>query len=598
MLKRTHMCGQLRETDTGSNATLCGWVNTYRDQGKGLVFIDLRDRSGLTQIVFDQEDVPDDVMELSRGLRREDVIAVSGTIRVRDGGPNPKLDTGSIELVGLVLECLNSTENPPILPDDHEADKIDEEIRLRHRYIDLRRPRMQSILGLRSEVTRHTRNFFAEHGFLEVETPLLIRSTPEGARDFIVPSRMYPGKWYALPQSPQLFKQILMVSGCDRYLQICKCLRDEDPRADRQAEFTQIDLEMSFVDQDDVMDIMTDFAVGLFKTFKDVDLGDIPRMSYSEAMDRYGSDRPDLRFELTMTDISAIAATTEFNVFTSTMERPEGAVKAMRIPGGAEHLTRKMLDGYGEYAKSWRTGGLPYVKYTGEGDNGGFETGVAKFLAPVADQLRSLLHLEVGDVVLFSADARETAETAMGHVRLKVADDLGLIDPDAWAPLWVVDFPMFAWDDDAKRYVSLHHPFSAPREDQVALLDSDPANCISACYDLVINGSEVGGGSIRIHDPAVQAKVFELIGLREDEAIEKFGFLLEALKYGAPPHGGIAFGLDRLVMLLFGTDNIRDVIAFPKTQNGSDLMCDAPGGIDESQLKDLGLRIEVDAPAG
>ncbi|MCH2148020.1 MAG: aspartate--tRNA ligase [Phycisphaerales bacterium] len=597
MLKRTHMCGQLRESDAGSNATLCGWVNTYRDQGKGLVFIDLRDRSGLTQIVFDQEDVPDDVMELSRGLRREDVIAVSGTIRVRDGDPNPKLDTGAIELVGTKLECLNSTENPPILPDDHEADKIDEEIRLRHRYIDLRRPRMQSILGLRSEVTRHTRNFFAEHGFLEVETPLLIRSTPEGARDFIVPSRMYPGQWYALPQSPQLFKQILMVSGCDRYLQICKCLRDEDPRADRQAEFTQIDLEMSFVDQDDVMDIMSDFAVGLFKTFKDIDLGEIPRMSYRDAMDRYGSDRPDLRFDLTMTDVSELASTTDFKVFTSAMEGSNGAVKAMRIPGGAEQLTRKMLDGYGEYAKTWRTGGLPYVKYTGSGDHGGFETGVAKFLAPVADQLIAALGLEAGDVVLFTADDRTTAETAMGHVRLKVAADLDLIDPDAWAPLWVVDFPMFAWDGDAERYVSLHHPFSAPREDQVPLLETDPANCISACYDLVINGSEVGGGSIRIHDPAVQAKVFELIGLSDEEAVEKFGFLLEALKFGAPPHGGIAFGLDRLVMLLFGTENIRDVIAFPKTQNGADLMCEAPGPIDVSQLSDLGLRIEVESPA-
>ena len=597
MLKRTHLCGQLRETDAGTTATLCGWVNTYRDQGKGLVFIDLRDRTGLTQIVFDQEDVPDDVMELSRGLRREDVIAVSGTIRVRDGGPNPKLDTGAIELVGSVLEVLNSTENPPILPDDHEADKIDEEIRLRHRYIDLRRPRMQSILGLRSEVARHTRNFFAEHGFLEVETPLLIRSTPEGARDFIVPSRMYPGQWYALPQSPQLFKQILMVSGCDRYLQICKCLRDEDPRADRQAEFTQIDLEMSFVDQDDVMDIMSEFATGLFKTFKDVDLGEIPRLSYREAMDRYGSDRPDLRFELTMTDVSALAGQTDFKVFANALAGDNGAVKAMRIPGGAEQLTRKMLDGYGDYAKNWRTGGLPYVKYTGAGEHGGMETGVAKFLGSIAEQLVAELGLEVGDVVLFTADERAVAETAMGHVRLKVAQDLDLIDPDAWAPLWVVDFPMFEWDDEAKRYVSLHHPFSAPKEDQVPLLESDPASCISACYDLVINGSEVGGGSIRIHDPAVQAKVFELIGLSDEEAVEKFGFLLEALKFGAPPHGGIAFGLDRLVMLLFGTDNIRDVIAFPKTQNGADLMCEAPGPVDTAQLADLGLRVEVEAPA-
>ena len=593
MLKRTHMCGALRASDAGQVATLCGWVNTYRDQGKGLVFIDLRDRTGITQVVFDQEDVPAEVMEPARGLRRESVIAVSGPVRMRDGGSNPKMATGEIELVGAKLEILNATENPPILPDEHEAQKIDEEVRLRHRYIDLRRPRMQSILGLRSDVARYTRNFFAENGFLEVETPLLIRSTPEGARDFIVPSRMYPGQWYALPQSPQLFKQILMVSGCDRYMQICKCLRDEDPRADRQAEFTQVDLEMSFVDQDDVMDIMSEYATGLFKEFKGIDLGDIPRMSYEEAMNRYGSDRPDLRFDLPIEDVSSIAANTDFKVFTGALEREDGVVKAMRIPGGAEQLTRKMLDGYGEYAKSWRTGGLPYVKYTGAGDHGGFETGVAKFLAPIADDLVSALGLETGDVVLFTADTRAVACTAMGHVRLKVAGDLDLIDGDAWSPLWVIDFPMFEWDEESKRYISLHHPFSAPKEDEVAKLDSDPANCISACYDLVINGSEVGGGSVRIHQPAVQAKVFELIGLDENEAREKFGFLLEALKYGAPPHGGIAFGLDRLVMLLHGTDNIRDVIAFPKTQHGSDLMCEAPGPVDDAQLTDLGLRVEV-----
>jgi len=596
MLKRTHMCGELRASDTGNDATLCGWVNTYRDQGKGLVFIDLRDRSGITQIVFDQEDVPDEIMEPARSLRRESVIAVSGPVRMRDGGSNPKMDTGEVELVGTRLEVLNITENPPILPDEHEAQKIDEEVRLRHRYIDLRRPRMQSILGLRSDVARYTRNFFASNGFLEVETPLLIRSTPEGARDFIVPSRMHPGQWYALPQSPQLFKQILMVSGCDRYMQICKCLRDEDPRADRQAEFTQVDLEMSFVDQDDVMDIMSEYAVELFKKFKGIDLGTIPRMGYEEAMNRYGSDRPDMRFELTIDDVSSLAANTEFKVFTGALAGDDGVIKAMRIPGGAEQLTRKMLDGYGEYAKSWRTGGLPYVKYTGKGDHGGFETGVAKFLAPIADDLVSTLGLEVGDVVLFTADSRSVACTALGHVRLKVADDLGLIDPDAWSPLWVVDFPMFDWDEDSKRYVSLHHPFSAPLEQEVSKLDSDPANCLSACYDLVINGSEVGGGSIRIHQPAVQSKVFELIGLSEEEAREKFGFLLEALRYGAPPHGGIAFGLDRLVMLLHGTDNIRDVIAFPKTQHGSDLMCEAPGPVDEAQLSDLGLRVQVQQP--
>ncbi|MBG80093.1 MAG: aspartate--tRNA ligase [Phycisphaerae bacterium] len=587
MMKRTHGCGDLRIEHDGQTAVLAGWVNTFRDQGKGLVFIDLRDRSGISQIVFDLEDCDDETVETARSLRREDVVAVRGLVRPREGKANEKLATGSIEIMGQAVEVLNRTDNPPILPDDHEAEKISEEVRLTYRYIDLRRPRMQEIMRIRHDLARITREYFDQQGFLEIETPLLIKSTPEGARDFIVPSRIYPGQWYALPQSPQIFKQILMVSGCDRYLQICKCLRDEDPRADRQAEFTQIDLELSFVDRDEVLDIMEGFMREVFNRILKEDLGDIPKMPWSEAMDRYGSDRPDLRFDLELQDISEIAGRTDFRVFTEALAKEDGVVKAIRVPGAADSFSRKITDGYAEIAKMHGAGGLPTVKYTANG----FETGIAKFLGDIGDDLVSALGLEHGDAVLFAADTRELANTSLGAVRLQVARDQDLIPAGVYRALWVVDFPMFKWDEDNKRWASEHHPFTAPRADQLEILESDPGGCLSDGYDFVVNGSEAGGGSIRIHNPEVQKKVFSLLNLSDEEAKMKFGFLLDALRFGAPPHGGIAFGLDRLVMLLAGTDNIRDVIAFPKTQNGGDLMSQAPGPVDDAQLEELQLEV-------
>jgi len=584
MLKRTCTCGDPRKDQAGETITLSGWVNTYRDQGKSLVFIDLRDRYGMTQVIFDGEDTPEEVMELGSSLRREDVISVEGIVRLRDGKPNAKLETGEIELVAQKIEVINRTAKLPILPDDHDADKIGEEHRLRYRYIDLRRPRMQNILALRHKITQFTRNFFTDNGFLEIETPLLITPTPEGARDFIVPSRHQAGQWYALPQSPQIFKQILMIAGCDKYMQICKCLRDEDPRADRQAEFTQIDLEMSFVEQEDVLEIMGEFAQKLYKEVGGIDIGDLPQMSWKDAMNEYGSDRPDIRFDLKLTDVTALASKTDFKVFTEACTAG-GSVKAMRVPGGAEKLTRKMTDGFAEIAKTYGAGGLPVVKYQG----GEFATGVAKFVEPIKDELVEALGLEDGDIVLFGVGSYRVACTSLGEVRLAVAKVLDLVPEGLFRGLWVIDFPMFDWNEDAQRWVSEHHPFTAPLASHLDILESDPRNCLSSGYDLVINGAELGGGSIRIHTPEVQSKVFELLGLSQEEAEDKFGFLLNALRYGAPPHGGVAFGLDRLVMMMIGTTNIRDVIAFPKTQTGADLMCEAPGKADPAQLEELGI---------
>jgi len=595
MLKRTHTCGELRLSHVGQNVTLCGWVNTYRDQGRGLSFVDLRDRDGLTQVVFDQEDSDSSMVADARTLRREDVVAISGVLRKRVGDANPKLATGNVEVLAQKLEILNRTATPPILPDEYEAGKIAEEVRLKYRYIDLRRPQMQKTLRMRHEVARIARDYFHSHGFLEVETPLLIKTTPEGARDFIVPSRIYPGKWYALPQSPQIFKQILMVGGCERYFQLCKCLRDEDPRADRQAEFTQIDLEMSFVDRDDVLAVMGEFIRTLFQKTKGIDIGTPPSLSYRECMDRYGSDKPDLRFDLEIADISDLAARTDFGVFKSALAKKSGTVRALRIPGGGERITRKQIDGaYTEIAKAFKAGGLPVVKFTAAG----FETGIAKFLAPIADELRQRLKLDVGDMIFFAADIYTTACKVLGELRRTIAKDLKLIRVGEWKCFWVVDFPMFQWDEVGGRWVSEHHPFTAPRRDQVAKLENEPGNCISASYDFVINGYECASGSIRIHRPEVQQKVFALLGITPEQQKIKFGFLLEALSYGAPPHGGVAFGFDRLIMLLSGTDNIRDVIAFPKTQNGVDLMTDAPGPVDPEQLEELCIEVKAEEPVG
>ena len=593
MLKRTHTCGAPRADHAGNQITLCGWVNTYRDQGKGLVFLDLRDREGLCQVVFDLADVPPEVVAAARSLRREDCIAVRGTLRKRAGDANPRLATGEVELLAKEIEVFNKAQDLPILPDEHEADKINEETRLKYRYIDLRRPRMQQILRTRYKVTKLTRDYFGANGFTEIETPLLIKSTPEGARDFIVPARLHPGQWYALPQSPQLFKQILLVAGCERYLQICRCLRDEDPRADRQAEFTQIDLEMSFVDREDVMQVMGEFARAVWKDVLGYDIGTIERMTWQESMERFGIDRPDLRFGLEIRDISDAVRASDFQVFQQALGKKragrDGVVKCIRVPGGAEKLTRKMTDGYTEFVKQFKVGGVAVTKV---GANG-FDTGVAKHLEPYRAALTQQLGLEVGDSLLIVADHWDTATKAMGELRLKLGRDLQLIDDTKWKFLWVVDFPMFDWDDEGKRWVAMHHPFTSPNPDQFHLLESDPGGCLSAGYDLVVNGSEIAGGSIRIHRMDVQEKVFKLIGLTQADAELKFGFLLNALRHGAPPHGGIAFGLDRLVMHLVGTDNIRDVIAFPKTQSGADLMIDAPGPVDVQQITDCGMKMTL-----
>ena len=586
------MCGELRTDHVGQTATLAGWVNTYRDQGKGLLFVDLRDREGITQIVFDLEDVEESVVEASRALRREDVIAVSGLVRQRVGGENPKLVTGKIEVMAQHLEVLSKTETPPILPDDYEADKIAEEKRLQYRYIDLRRPRMQAILRTRHRTMQAARRYFESHAFMEIETPLLIKTTPEGARDFIVPSRVYPGKWYALPQSPQIFKQILMIAGCDRYMQICKCLRDEDPRADRQAEFTQIDLEMSFLSRDRILEIVGGFIPMLFKEVGGFDIGEVPVIPYREAMDRWGSDKPDTRFGLELTDVSELAARTEFKVFRDALAADGGVVKAICVPGGAESLSRKKIDGCDKVARDAGAGGLPTVKCTADG----FQTGIAKFIGSIGDELRARMGANDGDLLLFAADRRVVADAALCAVRLHLGRELDLIDASLWKCLWVVDFPMFEWDEQRQRWQSSHHPFVMPSQDQLHLLDTDPGACVSSSYDYVINGAEMGSGSLRIHQRDVQRKVFGILGLTDEETDHKFGFLLEALSYGAPPHGGFAFGLDRLVMLLVGTTNIRDVIAFPKTQTGADLMTGAPGEADPAQLAELHVRNVETAP--
>ncbi len=612
MLIRTHTCGQLRSEHVGQVVRLNGWVNSYRGHGTGLVFIDLRDRFGVTQVVFDGESLPKDVLETADHLRNEDVIAIEGKVRVRSGGENPKLITGKIEVEVTSLEVLNKTTNPPFLPEDPSPDgknKLpNEELRLKHRYIDLRRPAMQHALATRHKVYQTTRRYFDENGFLEIETPILYKSTPEGAREFLVPNRHMAGSWYALPQSPQLFKQILMVAGCDRYMQICRCFRDEDPRADRQAEFTQIDLEMSFVRREHVTDMMEGFVRRLWKEMCGYDVPPIKRMPYREAMERFGIDRPDTRYGLEITDISEVAAKSEVAFFKEALakgsDRPKfnsmrGVVKAIRVPGnggGAEKLTRKITDGYNEFVRGFGAGGCAVVKVNAAGE---FETGIAKFLTSVKAELFEALKLQPGDTVLFVADTYTVCTKSLGELRQVVARDTGVVpkpgsEGGPWNFLIVVDFPMFEKNKDTGKWVAMHHPFTAPNDDQAeAFVKADVEDdvtieaIVSAGYDIVLNGQEIAGGSVRIHDPRVQSKVFTLLGLTPEQAKEKFSFLLEALQYGAPPHAGIAFGLDRLVMNFLGTSNIRDVIAFPKTQIGQDLMTGAPGPVTDEQLRDV-----------
>ncbi|NUQ51266.1 MAG: aspartate--tRNA ligase [Phycisphaerales bacterium] len=607
MLRRTHTCGELRDSHVGQTVRLNGWVNSYRGHGTGLVFIDLRDRFGITQVVFDGEDLGKEVLDTADHLRNEDVIAIEGSVRVRAGGENPKLITGKIEVVVTKFELLNKTANPPFLPDDTgSGGKLaNEELRLTYRYVDLRRPTMQKALATRHKLYQATRRYFDENGFLEIETPILYKSTPEGAREFLVPSRHLPGNWFALPQSPQLFKQILMVAGCDRYMQICRCFRDEDPRADRQAEFTQIDLEMSFVRREHVIEMMEGFVRRLWKEMCGYDVPPIQKMAYREAMERFGIDRPDTRYGLEITDISETAAKSEVAFFKDALangaDRPRfnskrGVVKAIRVPDGAAKLTRKMTDGYNEFVRGFGAGGCAVVKVNAAGE---FETGIAKFLASVKDELKSVLKLAPGDTVLFVADAYSVCTKALGELRQVVARDMGLVpkpgsEGGPWNFLIVVDFPMFEKDKETGRWVAMHHPFTAPNDDQAEAFVAADVNdevtiegIVSAGYDIVLNGQEIAGGSVRIHDPRVQSKVFTLLGLTPEQAKEKFSFLLEALQFGAPPHAGIAFGLDRLVMNFLGTSNIRDVIAFPKTQIGQDLMTGAPGPVTDEQLKDV-----------
>ncbi len=580
---RTHSCGALRLDDNGADVALAGWVDSVRSHGEGLVFLDLRDRDGITQIVFDAEDSGKEIVERADKLRGEDVIGVTGYVRKRDGGSNPKLDTGEIEVVIRTLDVLNVAQDIPFKPTDKES-LPNEENRLRYRYVDLRRPRMQEILRTRARVCQIMRRYLSEVGFTEVETPVLFKTTPEGARDFLVPSRHQPGSFYALPQSPQILKQILMVSGMERYFQIVKCFRDEDLRADRQPEFTQLDIEMSFIEQKDVLETITGLFKEIWKEILNVDIGDVPHMSYHEAMDRFGSDRPDTRFGLELVDVSDIAGSTDFKVFTGAIEKG-GVVKAMRVPGGAGKLTRKMTDAYAEFVKQFGAGGLPVTKLEG----GEFVSGVAKFIQDVRPALVDKLGLEEGDLIAFGADTYNVVSRSLGELRLKIARDMDMIPAwgEKWNFLWVVDFPMVEWDDEQNRWNSLHHPFTAPKPEDVSKMESDTANVRSDAYDFVLNGSELGGGSIRIHDANIQKTVFKLLGLSDEEAETKFGFLMGAFRHGAPPHGGIAMGVDRVIMHLCDTDNIRDVIAFPKTAIGSDLMADAPSPVDAEQLAEV-----------
>jgi aspartyl-tRNA synthetase len=590
MLKRTHNCGELRLSDAGKEVTLAGWVKSYRDHGN-LVFFDLRDREGLTQLVFDPETQPQ-AHKLARTIRCEWVIAANGVVQPRgEDLENPKLQTGQIEVAVEKLEILSVAETPPI--DIDAGGKTSEELRLANRYIDLRRSEMQQKLHTRHRVTKIARDYFDKLGFWEIETPILAKSTPEGARDFLVPSRLYKNRFYALPQSPQLFKQILMVSGVDRYFQIARCFRDEDPRADRQAEFTQIDVEMSFVDSDDIIGIHENLIAKIWKEILDVDvIIPVRRMTYKKAMDDYGIDRPDLRFDMKLKDISDIAKESSFKVFTSAIEKG-GVVKGLCSPAAEKYSRSDIEKTLTDFVADYGAKGLVWFKTQKQGDKLTLASSIAKFFSP--GQLSRIIErfgAKDDNLILLIADTEKNVNKALAPLRCRLAKELKLYDENTFEFVWVVEFPLFEWNENEKRYDSLHHPFTAPIPEDMQKLDSDPANVRSQAYDIVVNGSEIGGGSIRIHDPKIQQKVFELLKISKKQAEEQFGFFLKALKYGAPPHGGIALGLDRLIMLLTGTDNIRDVIAFPKTQRGQCLLTDAPSEVDQKQLDELNLRTQ------
>ncbi len=584
---RTHYCGHVTASHLDQEVELCGWVHHRRDHG-GVIFIDLRDREGRVQVVIDP-DTPES-FTIAEQVRAEYVLRLVGKVRRRpEGTVNPDIPTGEIEVLCHEIEVLNAAETPPIHIDDAN---VNEDSRLKYRYIDLRRPEMQANLLLRAKVCKVMRSFLDDNHFVELETPMLTRATPEGARDYLVPSRTHPGKFFALPQSPQLFKQLLMMSGMDRYYQIVRCFRDEDLRADRQPEFTQLDIETSFMDEEAIMQVMEAMIVTLFDQCIDTRLPQpIPRMAYAEAIQRYGSDRPDLRIPLELVDVADALQDVEFKVFSGPANDPQGRVAALRAPGAAE-LSRKVIDDYTAYVAIFGAKGLAYIKVNDRAaGREGLQSPILKFLPDEA--LETILErtgAETGDLIFFGADKAHIVNEALGNLRVRLGHDLDLIE-EGWQPVWITDFPMFEWNEDENRWESLHHPFTAPKVNSIEELQKDPGSCLSRAYDLVLNGTEIGGGSVRIHTPTMQQAVFELLGIDAQEAEDKFGFLLQALKYGCPPHGGMAFGLDRLVMLMCGASSIRDVIAFPKTQTAACLLTSAPTAAGEKQLRELGIRL-------
>ncbi len=584
---RTQYCGELNTSHLDTEVTLVGWAHRRRDHG-GVIFIDLRDREGRVQVVFDPDTV--ETFATAERVRSEFVLQVKGRVRRRpEGTENPDMPTGEVEVLGKELVVLNTAETPPFHLDD---DSVSEEHRLRHRYIDLRRPLMLDRIRLRAKVTRELRRYLDDNGFLDIETPILTRATPEGARDYLVPSRTHPGEFFALPQSPQLFKQLLMMSGMDRYYQIVRCFRDEDLRADRQPEFTQLDIETSFMNEDEIMQHAETMIRDLFDKVIGVKLeSPFPRMSWDESMRRFGCDRPDLRVPLELVDIDDLLKEVEFKVFAGPANDEDGRVAALRLPKGCE-LTRKEIDDYTKFVGIYGARGLAYIKVNelAKGREG-LQSPILKFLPDEAvDEIMKRTGAEDGDLVFFGADKAHVVNEALGALRVKLGEDRGLMEGE-WKPLWVVDFPMFEHDHEGDRWNALHHPFTAPREEDLETLDSDPGACLSRAYDMVLNGTELGGGSIRIHTTELQTRIFKLLGIGDEEAEDKFGFLLDALKYGCPPHGGLAFGLDRLVMLMTGAHSIREVMAFPKTQTASCPLTNAPSGVTDAQLRELNVRL-------